>query len=103
MALPADKHKKYLGINNRVLFIVINSALSVAAEIMMNKAGLIYLEWPWWNAENPWLIFLLGYVPFFTVCYWVYDSSIKRGLQIISGYVVVNGILMLGLANAQWL
>lgn len=103
MALPEDKHKKYFGINNRILFIAINSALSVGAEIMMNKAGLIYWQWPWWNAENPWLIFLLGYVPFFAVCYWVHDSSIKRGLQIISGYLLLNASLMIVLATLSWL
>lgn len=103
MAMPKDKYKKYLGINNRVLFIIINSALSVTAEIMMNKAGLIYWHWPWWNAESPWLIFLLGYVPFFTVCYWVYESDIKRGLKIVGGYVFINLSLMAFLAQISWL
>jgi hypothetical protein len=103
MALPEDKYQKCFGINNRVLFIGVNSALSVAAEIMMNKAGLIFWHWPWWNAESPWLIFLLGYVPFFTVCYWIYDSDIKKGLKIVASYAAINIGIMAALAHNSWL
>lgn len=103
MAMPKDKHLKILGVNNRIWFIVINSALSVAFEIMLNKAGLIHWEWSWWNAQNPWLIFLIGYVPFFTAAYLVYDASISKGLKILAGYGVVNLGLMIGLYQVGWM
>ncbi|WP_420589004.1 hypothetical protein [Bacterioplanoides sp.] len=103
MAMPADKSVKYFGINNRLWFIGINSALSVAFEIALNKAGLIHWAWPWWNAENPWLIFLVGYVPFFTMAYLVYDAPIKRAVKILAGIITVDIIFALILASKGWI
>lgn len=103
MAMPADKSVKYFGINNRIWFIGINSALSVAFEIALNKAGLIHWAWPWWNAENPWLIFLIGYVPFFTMAYLVYDAPIKRAIKILAGIITVDIIFALVLASKGWI
>lgn len=103
MAMPADKSVRYLGINNRIWFIGINSALAVCTEIILNKVGLLHWVWPWWNAENPWLIFLVGYVPFFTMAYWVYDSPIKKGIKILAGIITIDLVLALVLAQKGWL
>lgn len=104
MALPADKHAKIWGLNNRVFFIIFNSMLCVGFEMLIHQAGIIVWEWPWWNASNPWLIFLVGYVPFFTVCYWVYDMDCtkKQGKTVASIYGF-NGLAIIGLASMGWI
>jgi hypothetical protein len=76
--LPADKKLKVLGIPNRWFFAVLNSILAVIIEIFLNLAGVLTWEFPWWNLRAPWLIFLIGYLPFFVVCFWVHDMKKVR-------------------------
>ncbi|WP_374590178.1 hypothetical protein [Aquabacterium sp.] len=93
MAIPADRNMKILGINNRLFFAVIMSAMSVMVEMGLNHIGALRWEWSWWNRGTPWLIFLLGYLPFYLVCYYVYDTT-SRKKQIIT----VSSILGFDLA-----
>jgi hypothetical protein len=73
--LPADKKLKIFGIPNRWFFAVLNSILAVIIEIFLHLAGALTWEFPWWNLGAPWLIFLIGYLPFFVVCFWVHDMK----------------------------
>ncbi len=78
-ALPADRKKKILGIPNRVFYAVAFSITSVIVEYLLHAAGALTWDYPWWNVKAPWLIFLIGYLPFFVVSFWVYDmESIKK-------------------------
>lgn len=78
MAIPADPRQKILGIPNRWFFAISMSILSVMVEMLLNHFGALRWEWSWWNRAAPWLIFLLGYLPFYLVCYWVYDMPSRR-------------------------
>lgn len=78
MGLPADARLKWLGINNRWWFAAVFSVLSVGVEMLLHRAGLLVWDWPWWNESMPWGIFFLGYLPFYVVCYWVYDRPTHR-------------------------
>ena len=71
--LPKQKELKLLKIPNRLFFAVIGSIFCVFIEILLNGAGALTWEYPWWSASAPWLIFLVGYLPFFLVSFWVYD------------------------------
>jgi len=73
--LPKDKKLKIFGINNRILFALLNSLLAVVIEIVLNRVGALTWDLPWWNLSAPWLIFLIGYLPFFVVCFWVHDMK----------------------------
>ncbi len=73
--LPPDRHLKILGINNRWVMAVANSILCVCVEVWLNHVGALTWEWSGWNAGAPWLIFLVGYLPFFVVAYWVHDMQ----------------------------
>ena len=102
LALPDNKKLKIAGVNNRILLAVIFSIISVCIEILLNSIGALVWEWPWWNAKSPWLIFLIGYMPFYLVCYWVYDmASRKQQVLVVSGIYCVNilaiGVFGLGL------
>jgi len=85
LALPIDKHLKILGINNRLLFAMVWSALSVGVEILLNSVGALTWEWSFWNADAPYLIFLFGYMTFYLVCYWVFDmDSRKKQIAVVA-------------------
>ncbi len=84
--LPADRTWKVLGVPNRLFFAVVNSVFCVFVEILLNAAGALTWDWPWWGARAPWLIFLLGYLPFFLVSYYVHDmESLKKKAAVTGG------------------
>jgi hypothetical protein len=77
--LPTDKGMKILGIHNRLSFAAIGSIFCVIVELLLNAAGALTWDYAWWNVGAPWLIFLIGYLPFFLVSFWVFDmASVKR-------------------------
>jgi len=71
--LPADKRLKILGVPNRLFFAVTGSAFCVFVEILLNRVGALTWAYAWWNLGAPWLLFLIGYLPFFLVAFWVLD------------------------------
>lgn len=90
-ALPKDKHMKILGINNRVFFIVLNCILCVSVEVFLNLSGALVWSYWWWSHDFPLFIFLFGYLPFFAMCYWVYDmTSRKKQIAVVSSIFAVN-------------
>jgi hypothetical protein len=78
LSLPRDKHMKILGIPNRAVFAVGYSIAAVLVEYGLNSADALTWDWPWWNRGAPWLIFLIGYLPFFVVAFWVHDMTSVR-------------------------
>lgn len=78
LTLPSDPKARIFGINNRLVWASANAALAVLVEIGLNHIGALSWEWPYWRAQFPWLIFLIGYLPFFLVGAWVHDMSSRR-------------------------
>lgn len=85
--LPQDKTAKIFGIPNRLFFIVAGSIFCVLIECILNAAGMLTWDYPWWSRSAPWLIFLIGYVPFFLVCFWVYDMKKLKSKVITVGVI----------------
>jgi len=85
--LPEDKTAKIFGIPNRLFFIVAGSIFCVLIECILNAAGMLTWDYPWWSRSAPWLIFLIGYVPFFLVCFWVYDMKKLKSKVITVGVI----------------
>lgn len=82
--LPPDRSLKILGINNRWFMAAFSSVLCVIVEVWLNHIGALTWEWRGWSLGAPWLIWLLGYMPFFVVAYWVHDmGSRRRQLQVV--------------------
>ena len=71
--LPKDKSLKILGVPNRIVFAIVGSIFCVIVELLLNAAGALTWDFTWWNVSAPWLIFLVGYLPFFLVAFWVFD------------------------------
>ncbi len=89
--LPADKSLKILGIPNRWLFAVVNSIFCVFVEVLLNRAGALVWEYPWWNFPNIGLIVLFGYLPFMAVSFWVYDmEKIRNKIATVSVIYAVD-------------
>ncbi|GAB4410298.1 MAG: hypothetical protein Kow00123_23890 [Anaerolineales bacterium] len=86
--LPPDKRMKVLGIPNRLFFAIAGSIFCVIVEILLNAANALTWEYTWWNAGAPWLIFLIGYLPFFLVSFWVYDMESVRKKAITVGTIL---------------
>lgn len=86
--LPPDPRTRIAGLPNRWFFALFWSAVGVGVECALNAIGVLTWEYGWWSAHAPYLIFLVGYVPFYALAYWVYDMG-ERGKQI----KVVGGVL----------
>ena len=83
--LPEDKKMKVLGIPNRLLIAVVGAAFCVFVEVQLNAIGALTWEFPWWDANSPWLIFLFGYFHFFLVSFWVHDmETVKQKITAVS-------------------
>lgn len=99
LLLPADPRLRILGINNRLFFAVLNSVLAVAVECWLNAIGALTWEYRYWNRGFPYLVFVIGYLPFFLVAYWVHDlPDTRRQIKAVGalGGVVAASLLLFG-------
>lgn len=101
--LPADKKLKILGIPNRLFVAIAGSIFCVIVELLLHAAGALTWDYPWWSAGAPWLIFLIGYLPFFLVAFWVFDMPTLRQKMItvggILGFDLVCLVVFAGILN----
>lgn len=94
--LPPDPKFKIFGINNRIVMAAANSVLCVLVEIWLNHIGLLPWHWRYWNAHFPWLIWLIGYLPFFGVAYWVYDMRpLRRQIMVVAFLAVLVALALI--------
>ncbi|MCE5282281.1 MAG: hypothetical protein LLG93_09300 [Deltaproteobacteria bacterium] len=65
--LPDKQEERILGIPNRWFWAVAYSAFCVFVECLLNIGGHLVWEYPFWKLSfgGIWLIFLVGYFPFF--------------------------------------
>jgi hypothetical protein len=68
--LPEDPGQKVWGINNRLLFALLNAALVSFIEIFLAKTPTFVWVYPWWGALP---VFITVYIPFFVAAFYVYD------------------------------
>jgi hypothetical protein len=95
--LPRDPETRILGLPNRLFVAICGSIFCVAVECWLNSVGALTWEYAWWNLRVPWLIFLVGYLPFFLVSFWVYDmKSVRKQVTTVGAlYAVVIASLAL--------
>ncbi len=103
--LPADQKLKILGLPNRLVFAIVNSIFCVVVEIVLNLAGALTWDYSWWGIGAPWLIFLIGYLPFFLVSFWVFDiDSLRRKMTTVGVIYAVDIICLVLFAGAlKWI
>jgi hypothetical protein len=102
--LPPDKKLKIMGIPNRWFIAVVGSIFCVFIECLLNSVGALTWDFSWWSISAPWLIFLIGYLPFFLVAFWVFDmDTMKKKLTtvgIIWGVDILSLIIFISLGWA---
>ena len=86
--LPPDKNLKIFGVPNRLLFAVVGSIFCVFVECLLNLAGALTWDFSWWSVKAPWLIFFVGYLPFFLVSFWVFDMADLRKKALTVGFIL---------------
>jgi hypothetical protein len=86
--LPPDKKMKILGLPNRLVIAVGGTIFCVFVEMLLNAADALTWEHSWWSTRVPWLIFLVGYLPFFLVSFWVHDMESVRKKAIVVGTIL---------------
>jgi len=86
--LPVDKSLKILGLPNRLVFAILGSIFCVIVELLLNAANALTWDYAWWNVSAPWLIFLIGYLPFFLVSFWVFDMPTVKQKVITVGAIL---------------
>lgn len=93
--LPSDKKMKILGVNNRIVFALVNTLFAVIVECFLNYAGILTWEYGWWSIKVPYLIFLIGYLPFFSMAYFVHDLDTIKKKSIVVGSILGFDLLLL--------
>jgi hypothetical protein len=98
MLLP-NKKTKILGIPNRLFIAIVGSIFCVIIECILNAAKVLTWDYTWWSLGAPWLIFLIGYLPFSLMAFWVFDmKTIKSKLIAVGaiwGVVIVSLIVFI--------
>ncbi len=111
---PEERKTKTKAVLQRISVIVMGSISAVIIEILLNLCNVLTWEKPWWQPNFPFILFLIGYVPFFVAAIVIHDLPRKWqliGLGIIIAIVVtlliVSGCLgMLGPqtdGNGNWI
>lgn len=100
LLLPEDRKKKIIGINNRIFWCLVLTTAAVCVECFLNYCGILTWEWPFWQRSCPWLLWLIGYLPFFSMAFFVHDrQSVKSGLK-VDGIILGNDLIIAIVAGA---
>ncbi|MEU4322189.1 hypothetical protein AB0F85_26275 [Nocardia fluminea] len=98
------KETRIFGLPNRPVLIAVNSVAAVGVEVLLNKAGVLTWDWSWWQPSFPFLIWIIGYVPFFAACFFVHDLPSVRSKALVVGTIFgIDAIALIGFGAAGWL
>ncbi len=99
-SLPKDKNLKILGINNRIVFAVINALLIALIEIPLAASPIFQWVYPWWGMLTVWVFV---YIPFFLAAFLCYDAKPKNRRIFIGGLFALNLIMMAVFIPIGWI
>jgi len=85
--LPENPGQKIWGINNRLLFALVNAALVSIIEIFLAKTPTFVWVYPWWGAVP---VFITVYIPFFVAAFYVYDWKPAAQRRFLGTLFVLN-------------
>lgn len=91
---PEEYKTKERAILGRISVIVFGSIAAVIIEILLNKCNVLTWEKPWWQPNFPFILFLIGYVPFYVAAVVIHD--LPRKWQLIGlGAILFVVVLLL--------
>ena len=104
LSLPADPKAKILRVSNRVFFAVFYTTLAVIVECFLNYAGVLTWEYPWWSRACPYLVWLIGYLPFFVMAFLVHDMKRMKNKLLTLGVIYgVDALALIGFGSIGWM
>lgn len=91
---PEEYKTRIKAILGRMGVIVFGSIAAVIIEILLNKCNVLTWEKPWWQPNFPFILFLIGYVPFYVAAVVIHD--LPRKWQLIGlGAILFVVVLLL--------
>ena len=91
---PEEYKTKVKAVLGRMGVIVFGSIAAVIIEILLNKCNVLTWEKPWWQPNFPFILFLIGYVPFYVAAVVIHD--LPRKWQLIGlGAILFVVVLLL--------
>lgn len=91
---PEEYKTKVKAILGRIGVIVFGSIAAVIIEILLYKCNVLTWEKPWWQPNFPFILFLIGYVPFYVAAVVIHD--LPRKWQLIGlGAILFVVVLLL--------
>lgn len=92
---PEEYKTKVKAILGRIGVIVFGSIAAVIIEILLNKCNVLTWEKPWWQPNFPFILFLIGYVPFYVAAVVIHDLPRKRQLIGLGAILFVVVLLLI--------
>lgn len=92
---PEEYKTKVKAILGRMGVIVFGSIAAVIIEILLNKCNVLTWEKPWWQPNFPFILFLIGYVPFYVAAVVIHDSPRKWQLIGLGAILFVVVLLLI--------
>lgn len=96
LMLP-EKNVKIFHIPNRLVFAVVLTTLAVLVECFLNYCNILTWEWSFWQRSCPWILWIIGYLPFFSAAFYTYDRPTVKGSAKVVGVLaaidLVTGIV----------
>ena len=94
-SLPKDPKAKILGINNRIVLACVLTTTAVIVECFLNYCGILTWEWSFWQRSCPWILWLIGYLPFFSAAFYVHDRPTIKQSIIATGSILGFDLLLI--------
>lgn len=88
-----ERRIKSKAILSRVLTALFGALSAVIIEILLNVCGVLTWEKSWWQPSAPFILFLIGYCPFYFAAYIVYD--LPRKWQFVTLGIIITITLIL--------
>jgi hypothetical protein len=89
--LPSDPKTKFFGVNNRVVFTVVNAGFFAFVEIFLARTPAFVWVYPWWGSFP---VFVTVYIPFFAAAALAYDWPTQTQIRFIGALFVFNVLMM---------
>lgn len=101
-----EKATKKKAVMGRVGLALVGAVTAVIIEILLNACNVLTWEKSWWQPSMPFILFLIGYCPFYFAAYIVHDLPRKKqfvALGILAGVTIIMLIVAgcLGMLGPQ--
>lgn len=94
--LTEDKEIKILGLPEKWFYAVLSSIICVTIECLLNKGGHLVWEYALWSRSfiGVWLVFIIGYFPFFCAAILVISLKKMKHKFIALGAIYAPSVIM---------